>query len=165
MAHVHGSSAGAAQAGKHAAHAAHDAHSAHAAHHAAHASQHAAHAAHAAHGSHAAHASHAAHHAAHAAQHASHATHVAHAAGAMVVAKGVAVSGVRKKAGKSFLGKVFSHPLVLFGLGVAVGYTIHKYRKEIIHSANRAAEQGKDFVLQQRENLEDLLGESPAGEN
>jgi len=86
---------------------------------------------------------------------------MAHAAGAMVVAKGVAVNGAKKTAGKSFLGKVFSHPLVLFGLGVAVGYTIHKYRKEIIHSANRAAEKSKDFVLQQRENLEDLLDTDP----
>lgn len=64
------------------------------------------------------------------------------------------------KAGKSFLGKVFSHPLVLFGLGVAVGYAIHKYRKEIIESATRASEKSKDFVLQQRENLEDLVAET-----
>lgn len=49
------------------------------------------------------------------------------------------------------------HPLVLFGLGVAVGYMAHKYRKEIVASANRAAEKSKDFVLQQRENLEDLM--------
>ncbi len=64
------------------------------------------------------------------------------------------------KAGKSFLGKVFSHPLVLFGLGVAVGYAIHKYRKDIIESATRASEKSKDFVLQQRENLEDLVAET-----
>lgn len=49
------------------------------------------------------------------------------------------------------------HPLIVFGLGVAVGYAAHKYRKEIIESANRAAEKSKDFVLQQRENLEDLM--------
>jgi len=45
----------------------------------------------------------------------------------------------------------------MFTLGVAVGYLAHKYRKEIVDSANRAAEKSKDFVLQQRENLEDLI--------
>lgn len=49
------------------------------------------------------------------------------------------------------------HPLILFGAGVAVGYLVHKYRKEIIEAANRAGEKSKDFVLQQRENLEDLI--------
>lgn len=142
MAHVHG----AAQTSKHAAHAAHASHSAHASH--------AAHAAHSAHASHAAHAAHSAHSA-----HSAHAGHgIAAAGGAMVVAKSAAVAkAAGSKKGKSFLGKVFSHPLVVFGLGVAVGYAIHKYRKEIIHSANRAAEKGKDFALQQRENLEDIL--------
>ena len=85
------------------------------------------------------------------------------------VAKGVAATGAvataSAPAGRSFLGKVIRHPLVLFGLGVAVGYTVHKYRKEIIESANRAAEKGKDFVLQQRENLEDIVAESQDPEN
>jgi len=162
MAHVHGAAAGAAETSKHAAHAAH---------HAAHASHHAAHAAHASQGAHASHAAHAAHHAAHASHHAAHAAAAGtgqslatHAAAGALVAKGAAVAGVRKTAGKSFLGKLLSHPVVLFGLGVAVGYTIHKYRKEIIHSANRAVERGQDFVLQQRENLEDLVGDNPASE-
>ncbi len=52
------------------------------------------------------------------------------------------------------------HPVVTFGLGVAAGYFIHKYRKEIIGAANEAAEKGKDFVLQQRENLADVLAEA-----
>jgi hypothetical protein len=52
------------------------------------------------------------------------------------------------------------HPVVVFGLGIATGYLIHKYRKEIIGTANDLAEKGKDFVLQQRENLEDLVAES-----
>lgn len=51
------------------------------------------------------------------------------------------------------------HPLIVFGLGVAAGVLIHKYRKEIIATATRVSEQGKDFVLQQRENLEDLVAE------
>jgi hypothetical protein len=81
------------------------------------------------------------------------------------VAKGAAATGAvataSTNAGKSLMGRLFSHPLVWFGLGVAVGYAVHKYRKEIIESANHAAETSKDFVLQQRENLEDLVAESP----
>lgn len=144
MAHVHGA---ANAANKHAAHAAH----------------HSAHAAHAVHAGHGTHAAHAAHHAGHAA-HTGHAM-VAHAAAPAAVsfhnvAKGAAATGAAAAAGKSAIGRFFRHPLVLFGLGVAVGYAVHKYRKEIIESANRAAEKSKDFVLQQRENLEDLVGET-----
>ena len=77
------------------------------------------------------------------------------------VAKGAAVTGAvvsaGSSAGRSFMGRIFKHPLVLFGLGVALGFTVHKYRKEIIDAANRASEKGKDFVLQQKENLEDLV--------
>jgi hypothetical protein len=117
------------------------------------------------------HAAHAAH-SAHAAQGAAALSHTIHAAPAAVsfhnLAKGAAATGAvvtaSSQTGKSFFGKLIGHPLVLFGLGVAVGYTIHKYRKEIIESANRAAEQSKDFVLQQRENLEDLVAETPASE-
>ena len=140
MAHVHGA-AGAAQTSKHAAHAAHGAHAAHAAHGAA------------------------------AASHAHHAMQAAPAAASSFhnLAKGAAatsaVATAGTQTGKSFLGKLVSHPLVIFGLGVAVGYAIHKYRKEIIESANRAVEKSQDFVLQQRENLEDLVAEAPESEN
>ncbi len=80
-------------------------------------------------------------------------------------ATGTAVAVAGGKAGRSVIGKFFRHPLVLFSLGVAAGYAVHKYRKEIIGCANRAAEKGKDFVLQQRENLEDLVAESPESED
>ncbi len=83
------------------------------------------------------------------------------------VAKGAAVgvaAAAGGKAGGSLIGKVIHNPWVLFGLGVAVGYAVHKYRKEIIGCANRAAEKGKDFILQQRENLEDLVAESGQSE-
>lgn len=52
------------------------------------------------------------------------------------------------------------HPVITFSLGVAAGYFIHKYRKEIIEAATDASEKGKDFVLQQRENLADVLAEA-----
>lgn len=82
------------------------------------------------------------------------------------VAKG-AVVGAAATAGsqtsRSLVRRVFTHPLVLFGLGMAAGYYIHKYRKEIVGSAMSVAEGGKDFVLQQRENLEDLIAERQEG--
>ncbi len=151
MAHVHGAAAKvAAEASNHAAQAAH----------------HTAHAAHAA-----------TEHGAHLAQAAKHAADAAAGKSKLVpvatsfhnLAKGAAATGAAVTAGnqasRSFISKVFRHPLVVFGLGVAVGYTIHKYRKEIIASANRAAETSKDFVLQQRENLEDLVAGSQETEN
>jgi len=52
------------------------------------------------------------------------------------------------------------HPVITFGLGVTAGYFIHKYRKEIIEAANDAAEKSKEFVLQQRESLADVLAEA-----
>ncbi|QSA98988.1 hypothetical protein JWZ97_02060 [Methylococcus sp. EFPC2] len=62
--------------------------------------------------------------------------------------------------GRSFVSTILKHPLVVFAAGVTAGYLVHKYRKEIIAGAERAGELGKDFVLQQRENLEDLVAES-----
>lgn len=59
--------------------------------------------------------------------------------------------------------KLTKSPIIVFGLGVAAGYFIHKYRKEIITGATDLAEKGKDFVLQQRENLEDLIAEGKDG--
>jgi hypothetical protein len=56
---------------------------------------------------------------------------------------------------------IFSrHPVITFGLGLAAGYFIHKYRKEIIDAANQAGEQGRDFVLRQKENLADIIAET-----
>lgn len=52
------------------------------------------------------------------------------------------------------------NPLVMFGVGFAAGYFAHKHRKEIIAAASAAAENSKDFVLRQKENLEDLLAET-----
>jgi len=80
------------------------------------------------------------------------------------VATGAAISA-STRGGRGAMSKIVRHPLVLFGLGVAVGYLVHKYRKEIISTATQIGETGKDFVLQQRENLEDLVAESrEAGE-
>ena len=73
----------------------------------------------------------------------------------------IAASGRGAAAGVSgTVRKIIRHPLFLFGLGLTVGYLVHKYRKEIISSTTRIGEKGKDFVLQQRENLEDIVAGS-----
>ena len=74
------------------------------------------------------------------------------ATGAMIVAS----SGP----GRSALGRLFAHPLVMFALGATAGYFAYKYRKEIVDAAMRASEMGKDYVLNTRENLEDLMEEA-----
>ncbi len=52
------------------------------------------------------------------------------------------------------------HPVITFSLGLAAGYFIHKYRKEIIEAATDATEKGKEFVLRQKESLADLIAET-----
>ena len=52
------------------------------------------------------------------------------------------------------------YPVITFGLGVATGYFVHKYRKEIINAANDAAKKSRELVLQQRETLADVLAEN-----
>ena len=52
------------------------------------------------------------------------------------------------------------HPLVTFTLGFAAGFVIHKYRKEIIEAGTAAAERSREFVLQQKESLGDILAET-----
>ena len=50
-------------------------------------------------------------------------------------------------------------PIILFGLGLVAGYFTHKYRKEIITLAGHTTEQSKDFILQQKNNVSELLAE------
>ena len=70
-----------------------------------------------------------------------------------------AASAASTHTGKGLMSMLSKHPLLVFGLGMAAGYFAHKYRKEIIMSATTMTEQGKDFILNQRENLEDLVAE------
>jgi len=74
------------------------------------------------------------------------------ATGALVVAA--------SPAGRGFLGRLLTHPLVMFGLGAAAGYFAYRYRKEIVDAAMRASEAGRDFVLTRKETLEDLMEEA-----
>ncbi len=75
------------------------------------------------------------------------------ASGAMLAAGGYA-------AGKGLLGGVLRNPLLIFATGVAAGYLLYRYQKEIIAAASKLTGIGKDFVLHQKENLEDLLAET-----
>ena len=54
---------------------------------------------------------------------------------------------------------IAKHPALVFGLGLVTGYLVYKYRKEIIASSTKVVDAGKDFVLQQKENLEDIVAE------
>lgn len=71
------------------------------------------------------------------------------------VAKGAAAT-----AGGSLMTRLARHPLLVFGLGVAAGILVYKYRKRIISTAVEVGEKGKDFVLNTKENLEDIVSES-----
>ncbi len=71
-----------------------------------------------------------------------------------------AVSTATVNTGGKLMSKLTRHPALVFGLGVVAGYVVYKYRKEIISSANKAVDAGKDFVLNQKENLEDLAAEN-----
>lgn len=62
--------------------------------------------------------------------------------------------------GEKIMVKLAKHPVLVFGLGIATGYLVYKYRKNIISSANKVVDSGKDFVLQQKENLEDIVAET-----
>jgi hypothetical protein len=75
------------------------------------------------------------------------------------IAQGAIVSATLGVGGK-VMSKLVKNPVVAFGMGVVAGYFVYKYRKEIISSTNKAVEASKDFVLQQKENLEDIVAEA-----
>jgi hypothetical protein len=75
-----------------------------------------------------------------------------------MAAMGTAAVAAATPQGRGFMGFLARHPLVVFGLGVAVGYMAHKYRKEIIQSAGSLT---GDFSRRQRETLDDLVAECP----
>lgn len=90
--------------------------------------------------------------------HAGHATAMAAhqgAAKAGMLAMGTATAAATHPS-KGVVGRLSRHPLVVFSLGLALGYLIHKYRKEIIQSAAGLTGKGDP---QAQENLEDLVAE------
>ena len=75
------------------------------------------------------------------------------------VVTAVAASAIIQ-AGKGVVITLARHPLIMFSMGLAAGYLAHKYRREIISVTSKTAEQSKDFVLRQKENIKDLLAET-----
>jgi uncharacterized protein YfiM (DUF2279 family) len=78
------------------------------------------------------------------------------ASGAMMAAGGYAAGKGLLGAGTGFL----RNPLVLLAAGLAAGYVVFKYEKEIVETVAKATGMGKDFFLHQKENLDDLIAES-----
>jgi hypothetical protein len=74
---------------------------------------------------------------------------------ASVITKGIVMSN-----GNS----LFRSPLLWFAIGAAAGYYGYKHRKEFADLLAKANDMGRDFVQQQRENLEDLLEEAREAE-
>lgn len=58
------------------------------------------------------------------------------------------------------LGGVFRNPWVALAVGVVAGYMLHKYEKEIVAAVAKTTGMGKDFVLQQKETLADMVEEA-----
>ncbi len=79
-----------------------------------------------------------------------------------MVVKGVATAVAAAaiiETGKGVVIALAKSPLAMFRMGVMAGFMTHKYRKEIVFLTSKTAEQSKDFVLRQKENLKDLLAE------
>jgi len=81
----------------------------------------------------------------------------------MTMGKGLVKSTVATATvhtGAKLMNTFSKHPALVFGLGVLTGYLVYKYRKQIISSAAKAVDAGKDFVLEQKESLEDIVAET-----
>lgn len=79
-----------------------------------------------------------------------------------VVVKSVATAVVATaivEAGISLSKAVAKQPIVLFGLGIVSGYLTHKYRKEILAISSHTAQQSKEFIVQQKQHIENMLDE------
>jgi hypothetical protein len=70
------------------------------------------------------------------------------------------VASATVHSGSRLVSNIARHPVLVFGLGIAAGYLVYRYRKEIISGTTRVVDASKDFVLQQKENLEDIIAET-----
>lgn len=81
------------------------------------------------------------------------------------MATGAMMAGAGFAAGKGLLGRaVLSNPLALLAVGaaggIAAGFLLFKYQKEIVEGLSKLSGMGKDFALHQKENLADLMAEA-----
>lgn len=81
------------------------------------------------------------------------------------LATGAMMAGAGLAAGKGLLGgAVLRNPLMLLAVGaaggIAAGFLLFKYQKEIVDGLSKVSGMGKDFALHQKENLADLMAEA-----
>lgn len=77
------------------------------------------------------------------------------------VAQGAVMAATGYAAGRGLIGGVLlRNPLVLLAAGLAAGYYLHKHQDEIVLALSKATGMGKDFLLQQKESLADLVEEA-----
>jgi hypothetical protein len=69
------------------------------------------------------------------------------------------VATVILESGKRTLGFIAKNPLLTFGAGIITGYFAHQYRKEILMSSHKVAEETQDFVARQKQNLTEFFSE------
>jgi hypothetical protein len=72
------------------------------------------------------------------------------------LATGMVVS-TAVQTGRGLFGRLVKSPVGMLTMGIVLGYLTHKYRKEIILTANQASGQSKDFLLRQKENLKEIF--------
>lgn len=76
-------------------------------------------------------------------------------------ATGAMLAGAGFAAGRGLL---LRNPLLLLAAGVAggiaAGFLLHKYQKEIVDGVGKLGGMGRDFALHQKENLADLMAEA-----
>lgn len=81
------------------------------------------------------------------------------------VAKGAVIAGAGYAAARGLAGRgLLSNPLLMLATGLVAGYLLHKYEKDIVIALTRASGMGKDFMLHQKERLEDILQEARESE-
>ncbi len=81
------------------------------------------------------------------------------------LSSGAMMAGAGFAAGKGLLGgALLRNPLTLLAVGAAggvvAGFLLFKYQKEIVDGLSKASGMGRDFALQQKENLADLMAEA-----
>ncbi|UCV10406.1 hypothetical protein KI614_09310 [Dechloromonas denitrificans] len=81
------------------------------------------------------------------------------------MATGAMMAGAGFAAGKGLLSRAVLHnPLALLAVGaaggIAAGFLLFKYQKEIVDGLSKATGMGKEFALHQKENLNDLMAET-----
>ena len=81
------------------------------------------------------------------------------------MATGAMMAGAGFAAGKGLLGgALLRNPLTLLAVGaaggIAAGFLLFKYQKEIVDGLSKVSGMGKDFALHQKENLNDLMAEA-----